>query len=70
MRALQSHEATGISHSFASRAWPARLLSEQCHKCGMIFMIPSQDGSDENEARRRLHLAATRHSGCTRHGAW
>jgi len=44
--------------------WPERLLSEQCHRCGMIFMVPSQDGHDESDARRRLHLAATRHSGC------
>ena len=55
-----------LSDSFAHSTWPERLLSEQCHRCGMIFMIPSQDGHDEKDARRRLHLAATRHSGCTR----
>ena len=65
MRATQSHETTSISNS---RTWPTRWLSEQRHKCGMIFMIPSQDGSDENETRHRLGLAATRHSGCVRHG--
>jgi len=30
----------------------------------MIFSILSKDCADENEARRRLHLAAVRHSGC------
>jgi len=30
----------------------------------MIFSVLNQDCPDENEARRRLHLAAVRHSGC------
>jgi len=68
MRATRSDVTTSISGSLANSTWPARWLSEQCHKCGMIFMIQSQDGSDENEVSRRLHLAATRHSGCVRHG--
>jgi hypothetical protein len=67
MRATQSHESTSISNSFRSSTVPARWLSNQCHKCGMIFVIPIQDGHDENEASQRLHLAATRHSGCIRH---
>jgi len=69
MRATQSHETTSISESWANRVLPTRWLSDQCHKCGMIFVIPSQDGSDENEARSRLQRAATRHSGCIRNGS-
>jgi len=67
MRATQSHTTTSISNSNGYSTVPSRWLSEQCHKRGMIFVIPIQDGTDENDARQRLHLAATRHSGCIRH---
>lgn len=53
------------AHPSHGTTWPERLLSEQCHKCGMIFMIASNDRHDESDARRRLNLAASRHSGCT-----
>jgi len=63
MRATQSHATTSLSNSFSIA--PARWLSDQCSKCGMIFVIPIQDGPDEEEATNRLRMVVTRHSGCT-----